>query len=183
MLATLRSMTRENYPALLPVLICITHCTKRGPNVSSPSVSPARLFLLFRLVSVWESDLVTNTLFKTQGVWLLDNIEGSECAQNLLLFSFRAIFIAKVAWRVAMLHCAPPPKLVRVCHYHQKTFLRATFVSFCFLRCLLEQCGRRVKAWQLFQCVVFSIVALLMFAASLVSGKRKTRLFVCHLNI
>ncbi|XP_020620647.1 lipase maturation factor 2-like isoform X6 [Orbicella faveolata] len=37
------------------------------------------------------------------------------------------------------------------------------------IRCLLEQCGRRVKLWQLFQCVVFSAVALLMFAVSLYS--------------
>lgn len=37
------------------------------------------------------------------------------------------------------------------------------------IRCLLEQCSRRVKLWQLFQCVVFSVVALLMFAVSLYS--------------
>jgi len=39
------------------------------------------------------------------------------------------------------------------------------------IRCLLEQCGRRVKLWQLFQCVVVSAVALLMFAVSLVSNR------------
>ncbi|KAL9955341.1 hypothetical protein ACROYT_G036649 [Oculina patagonica] len=36
-------------------------------------------------------------------------------------------------------------------------------------RCLLEQCGRRVKLWQVFQCVFFSIVAFLMFVVSLYS--------------
>jgi len=35
------------------------------------------------------------------------------------------------------------------------------------IRCLLEQCSRRSKLWQLLQCISFSVVALLMFAVSL----------------
>ncbi|XP_068762441.1 lipase maturation factor 2-like [Montipora capricornis] len=38
-----------------------------------------------------------------------------------------------------------------------------------FIRCLLEQCNRRSKLWQLFQCIFFSVVAMVMFAISLYS--------------
>ena len=44
------------------------------------------------------------------------------------------------------------------------------------IRCLLEQCSKRSKVWQLFQCFIWSVVSLMMFSVSLVS---KTR---CHMQ-
>lgn len=38
-----------------------------------------------------------------------------------------------------------------------------------FIRCLLEQCNKRSKVWQLFQCFIWSVVSLMMFSVSLYS--------------